>query len=164
MRWGSFYFPSKKDIVPLGLKERDAIDSAIKVLNEAKLPHKFFISPDVQFFIDPTIVKSGILGHTTFFKPNRVILSPLISGGLAWMNDAGIPNNEMQMSTVIHELTHLQQFRTWKLYGWMIIHLPFLNKFTVEKWANENGQAAKEFLEDRYNEQRRSYILKRRLT
>ena len=160
MRWNSFYFPSKRDIVPLGEKERDAIDSAIKLLNGTKLPHKFFISSDVKFFVDPTIAKSSILGHTTFFKPNRVILSPLISGGLAWTNNVGIPNNEMQMSTVIHELTHLQQFRTWKIYGWMIIHLPILNKFTVEKWANENGSAAKDFLEKKYNEQRRSQVLK----
>ena len=163
MRWGSLYFPSKRDLVPLIEEGRKSIDTAVRLLSETKLPHRFFISSDVKFFVDPTIVKSGILGHTTFFKPDRVVLSPLISSGLAWTNNVGVPNNEMQMSTIIHELTHLQQFRTWKIYGWMIIHLPFLNKFTVEKWANENGQAAKEFLENKYNEQRRSYILKKKL-
>jgi len=164
MRWGSLYFPREKDLVEFGKPERNDLQDAIKLLAEANLPHRFFFHVDsVRLFTDTTIGQSSILGHTTFLKPNRVILSPLISNALTWKSQLGVPNNEVAMSTIIHELTHLQQFRDWKWYGWPIIHLPFLAKYTVEKWACENGNAAKKYLERQYRSKTKKYVFKRQL-
>jgi hypothetical protein len=162
MRLGPFYFPSQKDLVPLSKEEVMAIEDAVSLLRNANLPHGFYDRiNEVEFFSDPTLKGSAILGQTTFFRSNRVILSPTIVQGLGWKNTHGVPNNELHMSTVIHELTHLQQFRDWKWYGWIIVHLPFLDRYTVEKWANQNGEAAHDYLSNAYQEMKRKYILER---
>jgi len=164
MRLGSLYFPRRKDLVEISKPERVALQDAVMLLKDANLPYRFFQHVDsVEFFSDVTLSKSAILGHTTFLKPNRVILSPLISKGLVWTSNLGVPNNEVAMSTVVHELTHLQQFRDWKWFGWPIIHLPFLAKYTVEKWANENGVAANNYLSRQYRSKTKKYVFERHL-
>jgi len=160
MRWGGIYFPNDKDLVSLTNEENEAIYKAVEALRDADLPHAFYDKVEnVKFYSDPTLTGSAILGQTNFFQPNRVILSPVIVQGLTWTNNKGVPNNEIHMATVIHELTHLQQFRDWKWYGWIIVHLPFLNKYTVERWATQNGDASDKYLGDLYSSMKKEYIL-----
>ena len=136
---------------------------AISLLKNGNFPHKFFQYVEgVEFLVDPTIVNSSILGQTSFFSPNRVVLSPLVSKTLMWSNHFGVPNNEMAIETIVHELTHLQQIRDWKWFGWPIIHLPILNLYTVEKWAKENGIAARDYLESQYRRQTSRLVIDRR--
>lgn len=150
-----FYHPNPVDLMPLDNKELDAILDAIKLVVD-RLPWRIYGENmsefnTLEFYCDEGMKNSSILGYTQFFNNNRVLLNPVICNGLTHKNNAGIPNNEIEMNTIIHELTHLRQMRFCHGLLWPIINSPIIRDFTVEKWACENGSAATKILTESYD-------------
>lgn len=156
-----FYFPKKNNLKILSQKEKNKIIEAVKIIKD-KLPHEIYygygkngeILDKVSFFVDEGMKDNSVLGCISFFKPNQVLLSPIIVEALSWESISGIPNNESAMSTVIHELTHLDQIRWFNGILWPFLNNPLVSFWTTEKWANENGQSARKILQKQYDNMR----------
>lgn len=157
---GGWYFPDPNNLVPIDDLKVTQIWNAIRGIS-GKTPHKFYgeIFEEfvmVEFFVDKGMLfNDGVLGATQFFHPNRVCLSPIIVDNIGW-EASGVPNNEIAMNTVIHELTHLKQMRIAFGIVYAVLNAPWFSFFTLEKWASENGDAAQNKLSDIYDEMRRN--------
>ena len=86
------------------------------------------------------------------FLENRILLSPTVVSGLKWKDKRGIPNHEIPMGTVIHELTHRKQMSWLKGFAWLFLNIPGVDRFTIERWARQNEAAAVESLSEIYAE------------
>ena len=95
---------------------------------------------------------NGIMGYTKFFG-NRILLSSDIVSALKWKDTNGIPNNEMAMGIVVHELTHCNQMKWVFGLAWLILNIPIID-FFIEKWAKQNEQVATQSLLDTYDQLR----------
>ena len=153
------YFPKKENLSLITDEEKHCIEEAVILLKD-NLPWDFRCNASIEniglvqhidFYKDKGMDGTAVLGYTTFFKPNEILLSPLIVDGLTWTNNQGIPNNESVMSTVIHELTHLRQMQWFYGLAWMFLNIPLVASSTIEKWANDNGAAATELLSKHYD-------------
>lgn len=150
-----FYFPRDENLRPLNEIEFDALFLGVSNLRGVDLPWGWVKDiSGLSFYEDKGMtVDTGIMGYTKFFS-NKILLSPLTVKGLLWKNIYGIPNNELSVSVVAHELTHRRQMQ-W-LYGlaWAFLNIPFIDGLMIEKWARENEAAAREQLAkiyDRFN-------------
>jgi hypothetical protein len=146
---GSWYFSKKENLSLISKNNVESIRKAIELLKD-KTPYPFW-TEDVDFYCDKGMsVENGVLGATTFLHKNRVLLSPLVIRIINWETTNGIPNNEVAMNTVIHELTHLQQMRKWYGLFYLLMNIPFICNFTLEKWACANGNSAQKILGEIY--------------
>jgi len=135
------------NIKRLTQEEFNIIRKAIDKIESANvLPNKIFKDfLEVVFYIDYSIDGTGILGYTKFNPVDRnVFISPTIYENLISVDNNNIPNNEIALSTVVHELTHVYQMYTLGfLFG--ALNLPIIRDLTTEKWAGENTNVAMEY-------------------
>lgn len=131
----------------LNLEEIAIIKRAIsEIEKEDVLPNKIYDNIDkVVFYVDYNIKGTGILGYTRFNPVHyNVSISPTIYKNLIAVDNNNIPNNEIALSTIVHELTHVCQIDSLGiLFG--ALNLPIIRNFTTEKWANENTDIAVEY-------------------
>lgn len=153
------YFPQEKYLTPFSQEHKEAVYEAVDIIRN-HLPQDFYGKRKceinkVDFFIDNNMVEiEGLKSVTQFFHKNRVCVSPLIASSLLWEDKNGIPFNEIAMNTIIYELTHLQQMRWLGGLIFIILKIPFVSWFTLERWAVQNATKATETLIDVYSEQR----------
>ena len=108
-----------------------------------------------MFFSDSGMVlENGVMGYTSYLNPKEILLAEYLTEQISW-EVSGIPNNEIIMSIVIHELTHSNQRKWLGGLAWLILNIPGIDKFTLEKWAVENENAAFEFLANKYKVMRK---------
>ena len=149
------YSPKDENLRELTTTELVSIFRAVKFL-EGKLPHEFCSDLNgIRFYEDKGMdTDNGVMGYTSYLSPNRILLCPGVVQGLTH-EVKGVPDNEQNISTVIHELTHRNQ-RTWG-YGvaWFGLNLPIIDQMTIEKWARENEAASIVILSAAYAAMRR---------
>lgn len=154
-----FYFPDEKNLTAFTHEQMKAVHDAVNLLRAANLPNDWCCNLDgMQFYSDVGMnMENGVLGYTTFLKPKRILIASYLADQLTW-NTSGVPNNEMAMAIVAHELTHTAQ-RRW-LHGllWLVLNIPGIDRLTLEKWAVENQNAAQDYLAATYREMRQRRV------
>lgn len=150
------YFPNEKNLTAFTRDQMKAVHDAVNLLKAAKLPNDWCYDLDgLEFYSDTGMtLDNGVLGYTTFLKPKRILIASYLADGLTW-TASGVPNNEMAMSIVTHELTHTAQRRWMGGLVWLILNIPGIDRLTLEKWAVENEQDARDYLQHTYGEMRR---------
>jgi len=152
---GAWYWTYEKNVTDVTDKQLDAIWDAICIIKDGTpkpyFGRKFCEFRTLKFFVDNGMnYNNGVMGATYFFRPNIVYLSPTTAKALEWKSINGIPNNEIAMRTVIHELTHLQQMRVWYGLYYLILNAPWFSWFTLEKHAYENEEYVYRLLNKAY--------------
>lgn len=138
------YVPLNKNLRRLPAEEISLIVDSLTYLTTS-LPYDIFWDVgDIAWFEDQGMnVDNGVMGAIWYTQKNRILLSPEIITNLKFVN-----NNESAMEIIVHELTHRAQMEYW----WFpLCNIPFVNLFTIEKWAVHNGKVAKEILSKAYD-------------
>ena len=142
------------NVEPLSYHAIAGLHDAMLILKQSWVPPHdcvMLVGP-YEFRVDPNMnTDNGVMGYTKFFS-NTIYISRDVEVGLTWQG-----NNEVAMSTVIHELTHRAQMLWCGGWLWPILQFPGLRDLTLEKWANENGRSAGLELEKAYMEMRRTF-------
>lgn len=134
------------------IENLNAVFRMLDVLKrDAVLPHKWYGGPSYQedsfrsvsyYQDDGMNLDNGILGATYYYSKSKMYLSPIVVREFTeWPDDCC-----NSIGVIIHELTHLHQMRWFHGLLWPIIAIPGLRQLTVEPWAYENQDAAKEFI------------------
>lgn len=140
----------------LNFNERLVIQEAVNYLKKQNLPHRFETDLDsIKFFVTDQLGE-GVMGKADMFYTNAIHISPSILENLMTYDRNKIPNNQLAMEQVVHELTHIYQFRYYRVFFWLLI-IPGIRSLTVEKWANENGSKAAELLRKLYKKLRKNH-------
>ena len=151
------YFPKTENLIPFTVKEMEAVQKAVKILKEQTVLPRAWKSDieDIHFYKDSGMtVDNGVMGMTSFLKQKRILIASFLIEQLTW-ESSGVPNNEMAMAIIIHELTHSDQMTWWGGLAYLILNIPGIDKLTLEKWAVENQNAAERFLQETYQEMRK---------
>ncbi|MBD3406155.1 MAG: hypothetical protein GF411_08525 [Candidatus Lokiarchaeota archaeon] len=148
---GYFYFYKEENIRSLTHKEITEIEIGVANLANRNLPWEFVSDLyGLQFCEDKGMnLDNGVMGATKFFS-NRIMLSPDIVKQLCWKSVSGVPNNEVAISIIIHELTHRRQMKWMRGLAWPILNIPVLSSLTIERWARQNEKAAVDILSQIY--------------
>ena len=140
-----WYFPCPEP-KSIGQGALGCLAEAMHVLADWTPPHVYDTHwGHYDFRIDTNMTtENGVLGYTKLLS-NVILLSPEVTKALAWKN-----NNEIAMSTVVHELTHRAQMKWAGGVLWPLLNLPIICDLTIEDWACENGESACKFLTEAY--------------
>lgn len=151
------YFPKKANLTSFSDEQERALRDAVELLRGADLPHGWLSDlGGLAFYSDKGMTpENGVMGMTSFLRSKEVLVAEFLARQITW-EASGVPNNEMAMAVVVHELTHLAQ-RRW-LFGlaWLVLNIPGVDRLTLERWAVENQEAAQDFLAGRYREMRQA--------
>jgi len=150
------YFPKKENLTPFSEEQMKAVRAAVELLKKESLPNEWRADlGGMKLFRDAGMTgDNGVMGYTSYLKPKEILIAGYLVDQLMWGGE--VPNNEMSMSTIVHELTHTAQ-RGW-LFGllWLVLNIPGIDRLTLERWAVENEEVAGEVLSKRYAEMRKA--------
>ena len=90
---------------------------------------------------------NGVIGCFSPLHPGTIFLQPFENADVAIKDPSGrVTWIEEIFPTIIHELCHAKQWKLSKI-AYVICALPGLRTFTLERDANEAGNAARTFTE-----------------
>ena len=90
---------------------------------------------------------NGVIGCFSPLHPDTIFLQPFENADIAIKDPSGrVTWIEEIFPTIIHELCHAKQWKLSKI-AYVICALPGLRTFTLERDANEAGNAARTFTE-----------------
>jgi len=147
------YYVKRSNLRPLDQLEREALRESLKYLLETNLPHSYHKGlSGIKYYEDKGMdLENGVMGAHDYLHPNEIYLSPYLVKDLNYRSKSGILNNETIMNTIVHELTHAEQRRWLFGFAWLILNIPIVCEFTLEKWAKENGSYAEKWLCEKYS-------------